>query len=493
MLSTNTVVDKNTRIRESVKATRDRRKHMICRTFELKINRSKLSKQALGHLQNLFVEAKWFINAIIGSDNIFQFNDKLKAVAVVVKDKNNLRTEVRQLTTLSSQMKQGLLNQVQEDVRSLVKKKKNGHYVGRLKYKKVVRTIPLKQYNITYKLKFQKLQGVRIQGLKRWIKVRGLKQLPVNADHANAKLLQKQEDYYLHVTVYLPLPKPKLNPDPSPNSNPTSNLNPNSNPKQTPTSTTRVNTCKTAPDPATPTHKRNPSIGIDGGITHQLTLSNGIQLTYNLPISKQLRRTYRKLSRKTYGSKNYEKTLGTLKTLFDRWTNRKQDVINKLVHVLTTHYQIICYQKDNIKGWQRLFGTKLLNTALGELFVTLDKRATTIGVVDQWEPTTKRCALCHSVLPQPLPLSEKIFVCSNASCHWTADRDWNATLVIEELGLRKLASDPYPIHFPSLPTECRNVKPLETKTSLLILNGLFQRIPFVSSEVLSMNEEAQSF
>ncbi|OLS27286.1 MAG: hypothetical protein HeimC3_04570 [Candidatus Heimdallarchaeota archaeon LC_3] len=365
--------------------------------------------------------------------------------------KKNPRTELRTLTTLSSQMKQGLLEQVQEDVRSLAKKKKEGFKVGKLKYKKIVKTIPLKQYNITYKI--QQPNYIRIQGLRQWLKVRGLKQIPKNAEFANAKLIQKQNDYYLHVTVYLPKRKRKHDND-----------------------------------------TRKQSIGIDSGIANQLTLSNGIQIKYNLQIRKQLRRTYRKLSRKKTGSKNYLKTLVTLRKLFNHWNNRKHDVINKIVHILTTHYKIICYQKDNIKNWQRLFGTKLLNTALGELFVTLNKRATTSGVVDQWEPTTKRCALCQTVLPEPIPLSDRTFVCLN--CDWTSDRDWNAALVIEVLGLQELDLDLYSTHFLDfdleLPTERRNVKPLETKTSQMILNGLFQQIPFVSSEVLSMNEEAHS-
>ncbi len=48
------------------------------------------------------------------SSNIFQFDENLKEVPVVNNDKKNPRTELSPHTALSSQMKQGLLEQVQE-------------------------------------------------------------------------------------------------------------------------------------------------------------------------------------------------------------------------------------------------------------------------------------------------------------------------------------------------------------------------------------------
>lgn len=106
-------------------------------------------------------------------------------------------------------MKQELLKEIQGDIKNLNKKKKKGYKVGKLKFKKNVQTIPLKQFNITYKL--QEPNKIRIQGLKKWLTVRGMKQFPENAEFTNSKLLWRHGDFYLHVTTYTER-KPLSNP-----------------------------------------------------------------------------------------------------------------------------------------------------------------------------------------------------------------------------------------------------------------------------------------
>ncbi|MFX1250659.1 MAG: hypothetical protein ACFFCZ_03510 [Promethearchaeota archaeon] len=104
---TTSVKIKNEQIRETLRETRERRKEMVCRTYELKVDRSKLSKKALRHLRRLFLEAKWYSNAIIASKDIFAFDDKTKVVQVKTPE----RMEERNLKVLSSQMRQALLEQ----------------------------------------------------------------------------------------------------------------------------------------------------------------------------------------------------------------------------------------------------------------------------------------------------------------------------------------------------------------------------------------------
>ncbi len=71
---------------------------------------------------------------------------------------------------------------------------------------------------------------------------------------------------------------------------------------------------------------------------------------------------------------------------------------NKITHILTTSYQLICYQEDPIKNWQRLWGSKILNTNLGALLRTLEKKALTPCPVGQWTATTKCCHNCGTIL-----------------------------------------------------------------------------------------------
>ncbi|MFX0090609.1 MAG: hypothetical protein ACFFBD_02510 [Candidatus Hodarchaeota archaeon] len=73
---------KNEQIRATLRETRSRRKEMVCRTYELKVDKSKLSRTALRHLRRLFLEAKWYSNAIIASQDIFAFDSKTTLVQV---------------------------------------------------------------------------------------------------------------------------------------------------------------------------------------------------------------------------------------------------------------------------------------------------------------------------------------------------------------------------------------------------------------------------
>jgi len=60
-------LEKNAKIREKRKQTLIRRNSQEARTFELKINKSKVSKTRLTILNRFFLEAKWFTNYITGN------------------------------------------------------------------------------------------------------------------------------------------------------------------------------------------------------------------------------------------------------------------------------------------------------------------------------------------------------------------------------------------------------------------------------------------
>jgi hypothetical protein len=60
-------LEKNAKIREKRKQTLLRRKSQETKTFELKLDKSKISKTKLAILNRLFLEAKWFTNYIIAN------------------------------------------------------------------------------------------------------------------------------------------------------------------------------------------------------------------------------------------------------------------------------------------------------------------------------------------------------------------------------------------------------------------------------------------
>ena len=163
-------MDKNQKIAATRKATRERRKGQQCRTYEVKVDKPKLSKTMANTLKLLFLQAKWFCNMVLASTDVFAFDTSIKQGEV----KKGETKETRELNFLSSQMKQGLHERIKQDIYGLAEKKKKGKKVGQLKFKKTLQSIPLKQYNNTYKID-SKTNKISIQNIKGWIKVRGLK------------------------------------------------------------------------------------------------------------------------------------------------------------------------------------------------------------------------------------------------------------------------------------------------------------------------------
>lgn len=247
MASSNT---KNRTIKATLAATKAHRKTQVCRVYELKVNRAKINTASRAHLERLFLEAKWFYNWMLSQSDVFDVDTTVKMVPVKVGEV----FEERELRCLSGQMKQGLVTQIQQAIRALAALKKNGHKVGKLKFKTFIDHIPLKQYGRTYQLDSSH-QRVRFEKLKQRLRVHGCKQIPVDAELANAHFLRRHGDYYFHVVTYQSKTK---------------------------------RPCQTVP--------LGTSIGIDTGLQTQFAFSNGVVVDYRIPFPERLRRLYRQFS-----------------------------------------------------------------------------------------------------------------------------------------------------------------------------------------------------
>ncbi len=115
------------------------------------------------------------------------------------------------------------------------------------------------------------------------------------------------------------------------------------------------------------------SFGIDFGLSRQLILSRtGIAIQYTIPVSTKLRKLARKLSTQELHSKNWNKTRIKLNKEYDKATNIKQDIKNKVVSFLKDKYGTVCFQDENVKAWQRSInieneGLKRVGTVRTEL------------------------------------------------------------------------------------------------------------------------------
>jgi putative transposase len=393
--------ERRNKIKNSLKITKERRKTQDVIVLKLKIDKNKLNNNTIKTLNTMFLEAKWLYNYILDrefNNDIFKFDYKTNYANVYVKD----HYEKRKINYLSAQMKQDLLKRTKNNIGGLHELKEKGFKIGKLKFKPFITSIPLKQYDNTYKIINNNY--IKIQGIKQLLKVNGLDNLECYFEPANALLINNNNNYYINITAYKNkyiLEKP-------------------------------VNNQKI--------------LSFDLGIKNQLTCSNGLILNYNIPKTKREKRLQRSLSGKAgyvegsknklskKQSKNYYKNKNRLNKEQDRTKNKRKDTINKIVHYLTSNYDIVITQNDNISGWQRLFGKKIESTGIGGIIDALKHKASTLILLNQFIPTTKECSNCHN--KYNIKLDERIYKCTN--CGFIIDRDYNSALNDIYYGIIKL-------------------------------------------------------
>ena len=339
--------EKNLKIKDTLRATKERRSQMDCRVFPVKVQENRLSRAKEEKLNRCFLEAKWLRNAVVATERLSL--EDTSRVQVKVKDK----FEIRDIKNLSSQMKQSVVDSVKQDVFSLSKAKKKGLKVGRLQFKHECNEINLKQFGNTYRIKSQNKISVQNIGV---LVVNGLGQINLDeVEFANAKLIKKPSGFYIHLTVY----------------------------------TKKQSQPKTSKE----------VLGLDMGIKDQLTFSNGVKVNFYLEESEQLKGLTRKLNRQVKGSNQYKQTLSRIKRIFEHMDNKKNDVANKLNSVLKQNY-IVCFQDELLNSWKRRkskrrfsFGKQVQHGILGRVKGKLKKNSSNV-MLESSIPTTQTCPEC---------------------------------------------------------------------------------------------------
>ena len=405
-------------------ATRNRRKNQICKTYTVKVDYSHLSKNQLNYLNMLFIEAKWLYNAQLSSSNIFTFDYKTKEIQILDKDKQLVKREIKYL---SSQMKQALVFRTRDNIVNLSKSKKHGNSVGRLKFKSIINSIPLTQYDTTYKIKSSKY--IHIQKFKKDFKVMGLNQIPQEVEFANATLIRRNNNFYLKVTCFLP-------------------------------KTDKVLTGK--------------SIGLDFGIKDSVVDSNGNKYSFQFPETRQLKKASRQMNKKKLGSKNRYKAKLRLNKQYDKISNRKQDTIHKFIHKLTTENDHICVQDESLKSWHSSklcgFGRKVQYSIMGGIISGLKQKPET-SIVSKRFPSTQLCSMCGCL--NKISLSERVYHCN---CGYTEDRDTHSAVNILIQGLKQIG------------VEYIYTMPVEDKTSNLHISSSVSQVCSMKQEAISVRE-----
>ena len=374
---------KNQKIKETGKATRERRKDMLCRVFEVKVDLSRMSKSQRNDVNTLFREAKWFRNAYLADNGL---SDKSRSVKVKVKDV----FEERELTLLGSQIKQSIISEVKDSIRGLAVLKEKGHKVGALKFKSVCNCVNLKQFHVTYDIDKDRSR-IRVQGIRKPFKVRGLEQIPDDAEIANAKFIRKASGLYFHITCYVPKEEK---------------------------------------------HIPHRSVGIDFGISDNLVFSDGREpVNICVPESKGTKLASRRMNKAlshngNQKSNNHYKRKNKVRKAYEKDKNRRKDLANKAIHEILNNYDFIAIQDEMIHNWHKgIFGKQVQHSAIGVIKEEL-KNSSGVYVVSRDFPSTQICPECGKLTKHPLKM--RSYTCQYCGYHHPSRDEKAAGSILEE-------------------------------------------------------------
>ncbi|MGC9778316.1 MAG: IS200/IS605 family element transposase accessory protein TnpB [Candidatus Heimdallarchaeota archaeon] len=186
------------------------------------------------------------------------------------------------------------------------------------------------------------------------------------------------------------------------------------------------------------------AIGIDVGLYHYGTLSNGEQIVNPLWLREKemkLAREQIHLSRKVYGSKNWEKQAIKVAIIHRKIRNQRRDYLHKISSEIVEKYDIICLEKimiQNIVKNRRL--AKSINDASWGIFKRmLQYKAAECGkkvVLVPPHNTSQICCMCGKKVKKEI--GRKWHKCPD--CLVVLHRYVNASRNILKKGLELLQS-----------------------------------------------------
>ena len=374
--------EKKLKIKESMKATREKRSRQVCRVFKVKIDQSKLTKRQAEQLKMMFVEGKWIKNSRLAwaKDNeksVFECEMPHKHELVRVKTKDG-EFEERELKFIGSQMAQDVVADMKSNLKTIIRLTKKGlQRHGDLKFVSELNSLNLRQYGTTYK--FRSHRRMKLQGVSGLVSINGAKQFldDKNVEIASARLLNTPKGYYVAITTFI--------------------------------SDTKVPEIKT----------NGKSIALDLGCQTSITYSDGRKQTVQIEESERMKRLQRKFAKQIKGSNNRNRTRKLIRVEYQKIDNKKTDASNKIVSELK-HYNNVVIQDEQLAKWHKNgHGRKVQHSCLGRLKVKL-KSMNNVLILASDIPTTKICMKCGQV--HEMKLSDRIFTC----CEGSSDRDIHA-------------------------------------------------------------------
>ncbi|MBW6437079.1 transposase [Actinoplanes hulinensis] len=182
-------------------------------------------------------------------------------------------------------------------------------------------------------------------------------------------------------------------------------------------------------------------VGIDAGLLHLLTLSDGEQVEnprHERRERKALSRAQRVLARKEKDSRNREKARVKVARVHARIADRRRDLLHRVTTRLVRENQVLVIEDLTVRNMVRNHTlARAIIDASWRLFRQLitykaEEYGRTLIVVPRWYPSTRLCSVCGA-LAEKMDLSARKWTC--AACGSRHDRDVNAARNILAAGL----------------------------------------------------------
>lgn len=183
--------------------------------------------------------------------------------------------------------------------------------------------------------------------------------------------------------------------------------------------------------------KAKKSCGIDLGLKDFCILNDGTRfenlkfLAYN---EKRLRLLYKSLSRKVYGSKNYEKARIKLAKLHEYIVNCRKDYLHKISLFLVRNYDIICAETLQVKNMlkNRKLAKAISDVSWYEFCRQLNYKCLWYDKkfiqIDTYFASSQICSNCGYKNPDVKNIDIREWTCPECDKHH--DRDINAAINI---------------------------------------------------------------